>query len=128
MTRRIERVNSLLVEVIAEVVMREVKDPRLPGLITITRVETSPDLRQAKVYFSLLGDDKQKKLALDLLQDAAGFIAVTASKKVVLRFFPQLTFKIDDTMEKHQRIDDLLKKIDDEKHARSRNNQDDSTN
>lgn len=118
MSRRIERVNSLLVEVIAEVVMREVKDPRVPGLITITRVETSPDLRQAKVFFSVIGDDKQKKIALQVLQDAAGFIAMTASKKVVLRFFPQLSFKIDDTLDKHQRIDDLLKKIEDEKNAR----------
>lgn len=119
MTRRIERVNSLLVEVIAEVVMREVKDPRIPGLITITRVETSPDLRQAKVFFSIIGSDKEKKTALQVLQEAAGFISLTASKKVVLRFFPQLTFKIDDTLEKHQRIDDLLKKIDDEKNARN---------
>jgi ribosome-binding factor A len=119
MTRRIERVNSLLVEVIAQVVMREVKDPRIPGLITITRVETSPDLRQAKVFFSIIGSDKDKKTALQVLQDAAGFISITASKKVVLRFFPQLTFKIDDTLEKHQRIDDLLKKIDDEKNARN---------
>lgn len=119
MTRRIERVNSLLVEVIAEVVMREVKDPRIPGLITITRVETSPDLRQAKVFFSIIGSEKEKKTALQVLQEAAGFISLTASKKVVLRFFPQLTFKIDDTIEKHQRIDDLLKKIDDEKNARN---------
>lgn len=118
MTRRIERVNSLLVEVIAEVVLREVKDPRIPGLITITKVETSPDLRQAKVFFSIIGSDKDKKAALQVLQEAAGFISMTASKKVVLRFFPQLTFKIDDTLEKHQRIDDLLKKIDDEKNAR----------
>lgn len=123
MTRRIERVNSLLVEVIAEVVMREVKDPRIPGLITITKVETSPDLRQAKVYFSLIGSEKEKKTALQILQDAAGFISMTASKKVVLRFFPQLTFKIDDTMEKHQRIDDLLKKIDDEKNARNQDSE-----
>ena len=119
MTRRIERVNSLLVEVIAQVVMREVKDPRIPGLITITRVETSPDLRQAKVFFSIIGSDKDKKTALQVLQDAAGFISITASKKVVLRFFPQLTFKIDDTLEKHQRIDYILKKIDDEKNARN---------
>lgn len=118
MTRRIERVNSLLVEVIAEVVMREVKDPRIPGIITITRVETSPDLRQAKVFFSVIGSDKEKQIAQSILQDAAGFIAITASKKVVLRFFPQLTFKIDDTLEKHQRIDDLLKKIEDEKNTR----------
>jgi ribosome-binding factor A len=118
MTRRIERVNSLLQEVIAEVVMREIKDPRIPGLITITRVETTPDLRQAKVFFSVLGPDKEKKIALDILNDAAGFISVTASKKVVLRFFPQLSFKLDDTLEKHQRIDDLLKKIDDEKNTR----------
>jgi ribosome-binding factor A len=118
MTRRNERVNSLLVEVIAEVVMREVKDPRLPGLITITRVEVSSDLKTAKVFFSLIGPEKDKLIALKLLQDAAGFIAMTASKKVVLKYFPQLTFKLDDTLEKHQRIDDLLKQIDIEKHSR----------
>jgi ribosome-binding factor A len=119
MTRRIERVDSLLVEVIAEIVMREIKDPRLPGLITITKVETTQDLRQATVFFSLLGTQEAKKLALKLLQAASGFITMTASKKVTLRFFPKLTFKLDDTLEKHQRIDELLKKIDDEKNLRS---------
>jgi len=119
MTRRTDRVNSLLIEVISEVIMRELKDPRLPSFISITRVDITPDLRQAKVYFSVLGPEKNKQIALEVLQEAAGFIAVQASKKVVLRFFPQLTFKIDDTLEKHQRIDDLLKKIDDEKNSRS---------
>jgi ribosome-binding factor A len=123
MTRRVERVNSLLVEVISEVVMREIKDPRLPSLITITRVEVAPDLRTAKVYFSLIGPDKDKLLALKLLQDAAGYIASSASKKVVLRFFPKLTFNIDDTLEKHQRIDTLLRKIDTEKNTRSHQNE-----
>ena len=119
MTRRIERVNSLLQEVISEVIMREVKDPRLPGLITITKVEVSPDLHYAKVFFSMIGGtDAQKAIALQILQEAAGYIAVTASKKVVLRYFPSLTFKIDDSMEKHQRIDDLLRKIDEEKNIR----------
>lgn len=108
--RRIQRINSLLKEVISEVLQRDLKSHDLPEFITITEVETSKDLRHAKVYFSLIEDDRDKKLAtVDLLQERAGAIAVLASKKVTMRYFPSLTFKLDESLDEYLKIDSLLR-------------------
>ncbi len=115
---RTDRLNSLLKEVITEVIKKDVKNPDVNELFTITRVDITKDLRQAKVFFSVIGDDIQKKQTLFALESAAGFIATKASKKVRMRFFPSLTFKVDDTVEKHIRIQEVLKKIENEKKTR----------
>lgn len=110
--RRIERLNSLLKEVISDVIAKEVKDPRLIGkLLTVTSVEITKDLHMAKVYISVIGTDADKKQVLEALTSASGFIGVNSAQKIVIRFFPVLTFKIDTSAEKHQRIDDLLSQI-----------------
>ncbi len=116
MSRRIERVNSLLKEVIAEVIRRDVKNPHIPELITVTSVSTTKDLRLAKVYISVIEGDRDAALAH--LNQSAGFIAVTASKKITLRFFPELTFYIDDSVDKQMRIDSVLSKIHEEEKTR----------
>jgi len=115
---RIERINSLLQEVVSEVVMRDMKDPRLPPLVSITKVDTSADLHHAVVHVSVIGEAAKKNLAVEVLNDAAGYIAILASKKVSLRYFPSLTFKLDTSIEKHFRIDELLSKIQEEKNTR----------
>ncbi len=116
--KRIERLNSLLKEVISEVVMRNVRNPRVNQLVTITRVDISNDLQHAKVYISVIGPDLEKEQTLEALQSAAGFIAVHASKKVVMRYFPALTFRLDTSVDQHMRIDALLGQIHDEQKAR----------
>jgi len=115
---RIERINSLLKEVISEVVTRNVKNPFVSTLVTIIRVDVSNDLHHAKVYTSVIGSPEEKKKTIDALQSAAGFIAVQASKKVVLRYFPSLLFKLDSSVEEQARIDDLLTKIKKERESR----------
>ena len=111
--RRIQRINSLLKEVIAETVRHDLKNVPVPELITVTAVDTSNDIRHAKVYISLIEDDKKKKDdTIELLNKVAGVIAAISSKKVVLRYFPELIFKIDDSIENFMQIDDLLRKID----------------
>lgn len=116
--RRLQRLNSLLREVISDVIRKEVKNPRLPPLTSVTYVEITKDLHYAKVYVSVVGDERSKKEALQVLQSAAGFIAVQASKEVVLRYFPELTFFIDNSVEKHSRIDELISKIQTERKRR----------
>jgi ribosome-binding factor A len=111
MSRRIERINSLLREVISEVIQREVKNPHVSALITITGVETTKDLHHAKVFVSIIGTPDQRKETLEALQSARGFIAVAASKKVVLRYFPEIQFKLDDGAEHQARIEEILAKI-----------------
>lgn len=118
MSRRIERINSLLREVISEVINREVKNPHLPKLITITHVDITRDLRLAKVYVSVIGDELKKKEALKVLQSASGFIGVHASKKVVMRYFPELTFILDDALDKYIHIENLIGEIEKERKNR----------
>lgn len=114
------RLNSLLKEVISEVIFREVKNPNVSPLFTITNVEISDDLHHAKVSVSIIGTEEEKHKTLDALQQSAGFIGVHASKKVVMRYFPVLKFVIDDTVEKQMRIDNLVQKIQDERDSREK--------
>ncbi len=115
---RLERINSLLKEVIFEVIQREVKNPHINTFITVTNVETSADLHHAKVSISLLCPDAEKPKVLAALQSAAGFIAVHASKKVELRYFPELTFKLDNSLDEFIRIQEILGKIEQERRSR----------
>jgi ribosome-binding factor A len=120
-TRRIERINSLLRRVISEVIMIEVKNPHMPGFISITRVETANDLQHAKVYVSIIGDSDTKNKAMKLLKSSAGFISSMASKKVSLRFFPELLFILDDSVEQQMKIMDLIANIENERNKRIEN-------
>lgn len=119
MNKRISRVNSLLKEVISEVIKRDVRNPRVNTLITITNVEISNDLHHARVFISVIGTEIDKKETLIALESAAGFISVQASKKVTLRYFPQLTFKLDASVDAHGRIDCLLEQIHNEQQSRN---------
>jgi len=123
--QRTSRLNSLLKEVISDVIRRDVRNPHVNELVTVTRVDITKDLRHAKVYISVIGTAEQKADTLNALQSAAGFIAVQSSKEVVMRYFPALSFKIDDSVEKHMRIEELLSKIASEKDHRSEPPQDD---
>src|SRR5438046_941785 len=113
------RLNSLLKEVISEVVIKDVRHPRVSPLVTVTRVEVSADLQHAKVYVSVIGNETEKNDTVIALQNSAGFIAVHASKKVVLRYFPSLNFKLDTSVDNHLRIDTLLNQIHEEQRTRT---------
>ena len=116
--RRIARINSLLQEVITDVVRLHVKDPNLPQFVTITGVSTTRDLGHATVLVSVLGTATQKTEALRVLNRAAGFIAQVASKQVVLRYFPHLVFKIDDALEYQLRMEETMQAIKQERQNR----------
>jgi ribosome-binding factor A len=117
-TKRSVRLNSLLKEVLSEVIRKEVRDPRLGEFFTVTSVDITNDLHHAKVYISVIGTPEEKKETIEALQSAAGFIAVLSSKKVVMRFFPALTFKLDESVDKYMAIDSLLGKINEEQKSR----------
>lgn len=118
MVNRTDRLNSSLREVISEVIKREVRNPHVNELVTVTRVDITKDLHYAKVYISVIGTPEVKKETLAALNSAAGFIAVNASKQVVMRYFPALTFRLDDSVDKHMRIQTLLSEISEEKKSR----------
>lgn len=116
--QRTDRLNSLLKEVISEVIHKDVRNPHMCHFITVTRVDITKDLHYAKVYISIIGSEEQKQETLKALESAAGFIAVNASKKVVMRYFPELRFILDDSVDKHMRIQTLLGEIKSEREAR----------
>jgi ribosome-binding factor A len=115
---RIDRINSLLKEVLFDVIQKQVRNPNVNLFVSVTRVETSADLYHAKVYVSLIGTEAEKAKVLAALQSAAGFIAVQASKQVELRHFPSLTFRIDNAAEEHFRIEKILSEIEKERASR----------
>lgn len=116
--QRITRINSLLKEVISDIIKRDVCNPSVNQLMTVTRVEISPDLHYAKVYVSVIGSEAIKEGTLSALQSAAGFIAIHASKEVVMRYFPTLTFILDKGVDKRMRIEKLLSEIKTEREGR----------
>ena len=116
--KRTVRLNSLLKEVISDVIKKQVRNPHINELLTITRVDITNDLHYAKVYVAVIGTEEQKQETVQALQSAAGFIAINCSKQVVMRYFPSLTFKLDDSVDKHMRIEQLLHELNEEKHSR----------
>lgn len=107
MTTRQEKVEELLKVEINDIIRRELKDPRI-GFITITDVEVTKDLRHAKVYLSVLGDEKAKEETLSVLQRAAGFIRGEFGRRAHLKVIPEITFKMDTSIEQGARIFELL--------------------
>ena len=108
--QRSERVGELLVEMIAELLRREIRDPRV-GAVSLTGAKVTKDLRHARIYFNLLGGQQSRKDALAGLQSAAGFIRSKVGKQLNLRFVPTLEFFYDETEDEAQRIEELLKLV-----------------
>ena len=115
-SRRIERINHLLRQELADLLTREVKDQTLStALISITDVETSPDLRQAKVYFSVYGDDAVVQAAHAHLRRASGFLHHGLKERLDLRHIPHLEFVLDQSLARGDRIMRLMRTIEDER-------------
>ncbi len=118
-SRRIERINHLLRQEIADLLTREVKDQTLASaLISITEVETSPDLRVAKVYFSVYGDEEVVKEAHAHLQRASGFLHHNLKERLDLRHTPHLEFVLDRSLARGDRIMRLMRTIEEEREHR----------
>jgi ribosome-binding factor A len=106
---RHERVAVEMQQEISAMLAGELKDPRLTALATVTEVRVTPDLKQAKVYVTIYGNDAEKKAALAGLLAAAGFIRHELSERLLLRRTPELHFVLDRSEEYGQRIEDLLR-------------------
>ncbi len=106
--RRIERIQSRLRQDIAELFLTELKDPRIKGLISITRVKVSRDLSFARVYWSLLGSESERRTTERFLEGAAAHIRKIVGKGLDIRTFPQLTFEYDDSIEKQAEVSKLI--------------------
>jgi ribosome-binding factor A len=107
---RIDKINGEVMRELANVI-RELKDSRIPLMTSVVAVNVTNDLRYAKAYISVMGDDTTKKKAMDGLKSAAGFIRREMSKRVDLRYTPEFIFVLDDSIEHGSHIDKLLKNI-----------------
>ncbi len=109
MNRRMGRVNGLLREELSQLILRELKDPRVASFVTITEVDTAPDLDQARVYVSVMATPEEQVDVMKGLKSAEGFLRASLRSRIQLRKIPTLTFELDMTMERGA---DLLKLID----------------
>jgi ribosome-binding factor A len=108
MTRaRMRRVDEAVREVLSGAITQELKDPRI-GFVTVTAVETSVDLRHARVFVSVLGDEAQRRLSLDGLRSAHGYLQRRVAGELTLKHTPTLDFLYDDSLDRSLRIQSLL--------------------
>jgi ribosome-binding factor A len=111
MTRRIERINSLIRQEISELLRREVKDPRLGSFTIVTEVSTSLDLSFAKVFVSQVGSNRDRQTIIDALTAASGFFRRELTKRLKIRHVPELAFYWDDSIERGARLLDIMDKL-----------------
>jgi ribosome-binding factor A len=108
--QRSERVGDLLIEIISDLLRKDIRDPRL-GAVTITAARVSRDLRHARIYFNILASPMDRKEVLAGLKSATGFLRSKIGKQLKLRFVPTIEFFYDETEDEAQRIEDLLKQV-----------------
>lgn len=111
MSRRVDRINCLLRQEISQLLAREIKDPRLGGVISITQVQTANDLRSARVLVSVLGDRETQESALDGIQSAAAFLRRELRDRLKLRYVPFLKFALDDSLESADAVLRLMNQL-----------------
>ena len=114
MSRRIDRINELLRQEISQLLARQIKDPRLHGVISITEVQTSADLRNARVLLSVMGDEETKRIALDGIQSAATFLRRELRDRISLRYTPFLKFSLDETLAQADHVLQIMDHIRDD--------------
>jgi len=114
MSRRLERLNGLFREELSDLLLRQVKDPRLAEFVSITRVLVSPDLSHARVFVSVMGSEEEKTSTLEGLTAAANYLRRQLNNRITLRRMPELSFRRDDSLEKGAHILDLLNQISEE--------------
>ncbi len=104
---RMRRINEVLREVVGAAISSDLSDPRI-GFVTVTSVETSPDLRTAKVYVSVLGDEDERAATLEGLRSSHGVLQTRIAAETRMKRTPTLTFHYDDTIEQGMRVSRLL--------------------
>lgn len=98
---------------------REVKDPRIPDIMTITKVSISKDLHYCHLFFTMIGDENKRKKAIIGLNSASGYFQKMIASRIELRYTPKIEFKYDENEEKAYKIDELLESL-----SNKRNNND----
>jgi ribosome-binding factor A len=106
---RMRRVDKAMREVLSDAIAKDLKDPRI-GFVTVTAVKTSRDLRHARVYVSVLGDQRRSELTLDGLRSAHGYLQAVIASQLTLKRTPTLVFEYDETVERAARLTELMQR------------------
>ena len=114
MAHRIERVNSLIRREISELIQHQIKDPRLGAFVSVTAVNTTPDLKYAKVFVSSICSQEEKQKILNVLTGASGFFRKELTRELKLRHIPELSFHWDDSIERGDRLSRLIDEVNSE--------------
>ncbi len=107
---RLEKVSRAIKQAASEIILYHLRDPRL-GFVTVTRVETSRDLKYAKVHVSVMGESADAKKTLQGLRHARGYIQVELSKRVPMRYVPEISFELDESVKKSIDLARLLNRL-----------------
>lgn len=110
-SRRADRVGEAIREEVARFLNEGAKDPRLVGLVTVTGVEVSRDLRHARVFVTILGSDSERAASIDALDSMKGHLRSRLAKSLRLRVAPELGFRLDDSVARAARIESLLAQV-----------------
>jgi ribosome-binding factor A len=108
---RMRRVDEAVRAVLSDAIAKDLQDPRV-GFVTVTGVKTSPDLRHARVYVSVLGDEPTRAASLEGLRSAHGFLQGVLASELTLKHTPMLTFEYDESVDRGMRITELLDQVD----------------
>lgn len=118
MSRRTERLASIVQQELGQIILHELSDPRLQGLPSITRVRVSPDMAVADVFITVMGTPGQQTAALNALQHSAGLMRTRLTKALTIRQAPFIKFHIDEAARKEIEILDLIRKANEEREQR----------
>ncbi len=111
---RIEKLQELIKQEVGKMLLYDIKDPRI-GFVTVTEVEMTGDLREAKIFVSIMGNDEQIKDTMDGLKSALGFVRREIGKRIRLRFTPEISFAPDKSLDYSEHIQKILLKIEKER-------------
>lgn len=110
-SRRIRQVNRLIMEEVGGLILTELEDANLGQRITVTGVETSKDLRHARVYVSVLGDEGSQRACIEALQGQAKHLRYLLGRQIRLKYLPELDFRLDETLIHAERIERVLDEV-----------------
>ena len=110
-TQRLNRISEQMKKEISTIIMNDIKDPRVNEICSVVYVKVTPDLKYAKVYVSIFGNDKEKEDSIEGLKSASGFIRKKLGEHMKLRSLPEIHFEIDESIEQGAKINRILNQI-----------------
>ena len=108
---RIRRVAEQIKKDVSQIIRTELKDPRISGITSVTGVEVSKDLRYASIYVSIYGDNDEQATTLKILEKASGFVRTEISRRIRLRYVPEISFYLDNSIEYGNHIENIIKSL-----------------